>query len=380
MANSAASLLGRQLKQMQSDKDIPGISCGLLDNNIFEWEVMLMMNDDCKYYGGGFFKAKLSFPSDYPMMPPKMKFETPIFHPNSEFWGSRRYGADTCSLFGWQCLHIDITSSRGRQIWLWISKWEMVTSTESRNHSIVCHIYAFFSEWRKSGECWCSKDVERRSQRIQKEVQEDSKRIFRWRMNSFGLLLWTNMSDINMEWQVTHDWQQCYTSGCWRSKQTRLWDALYKSWRTTSQCVDLKPLLALNTHLPMNLWWQREHSQIDIPEHFFKLKQVSVRCYHSPCHQWNRSASATQPIFTTISPFNSIRLSQFSALFTSLTHVFLLFIKVLNIVGSRLVSFPPGSSMAYQDSSCPSGEAEKVPTWCSCAHPTRFIPNSNRQA
>lgn len=53
MANTAAQgLLGRQLKQMQSDKDIPGISCGLIDNNVMEWEVMLMISDDCKYYGG----------------------------------------------------------------------------------------------------------------------------------------------------------------------------------------------------------------------------------------------------------------------------------------------------------------------------------------
>lgn len=49
----AASLLKRQLKEMQAGKDIPGISCGLVnDNNIFEWEVMLMISDDCKYYGG----------------------------------------------------------------------------------------------------------------------------------------------------------------------------------------------------------------------------------------------------------------------------------------------------------------------------------------
>jgi hypothetical protein len=52
MASPAAGLLARQLKQMQSDKDIPGISCGLKDDNVFEWEVMLMIDDDCKYYGG----------------------------------------------------------------------------------------------------------------------------------------------------------------------------------------------------------------------------------------------------------------------------------------------------------------------------------------
>lgn len=104
MATSAAAgLLGRQLKQMQTDKDIPGISCGLVDNNVMEWEVMLMISDDCKYYGGvplpvggkkaqadgfydipgGFFRAHLTFPPQYPLLPPKMTFQTPIFHPNS---------------------------------------------------------------------------------------------------------------------------------------------------------------------------------------------------------------------------------------------------------------------------------------------------------
>lgn len=48
----AAGLLRRQLKEMQMAKDLPGISCGLVNDNVFEWEVMLMISDDCKYYGG----------------------------------------------------------------------------------------------------------------------------------------------------------------------------------------------------------------------------------------------------------------------------------------------------------------------------------------
>ena len=50
----SAGLLGTQLKQMQSDKDIPGISCGLVDNNVLQWEVMLMISisDECRFYGG----------------------------------------------------------------------------------------------------------------------------------------------------------------------------------------------------------------------------------------------------------------------------------------------------------------------------------------
>lgn len=49
---AAAGLLSRQLKQMQTDTDIPGISCGLVGENVFEWDVMLMISDECRYYGG----------------------------------------------------------------------------------------------------------------------------------------------------------------------------------------------------------------------------------------------------------------------------------------------------------------------------------------
>lgn len=48
----AARLLTKQLKEMHTE-DISGISVGLVrDTNVFEWEVILMLNDDCKYYGG----------------------------------------------------------------------------------------------------------------------------------------------------------------------------------------------------------------------------------------------------------------------------------------------------------------------------------------
>ncbi|KAG2160982.1 MAG: Uncharacterized protein AUREO_011880 [Aureobasidium pullulans] len=81
--SSSALLLGRQYKQMQNDKDLPGISCGLIDNNVFSWEVMLMLPDESGgLYGGGCFRSRLDFPPEYPHMPPKMKFVTPIWHPN----------------------------------------------------------------------------------------------------------------------------------------------------------------------------------------------------------------------------------------------------------------------------------------------------------
>lgn len=35
------------------------------------------------YSEGGFFKARLTFPPEFPLLPPKMKFITPMWHPNS---------------------------------------------------------------------------------------------------------------------------------------------------------------------------------------------------------------------------------------------------------------------------------------------------------
>lgn len=50
---SAALLLSRQFKQMQTDKDIPGISCGLEKGSVFDWEIMLMLDEEQdSLYGG----------------------------------------------------------------------------------------------------------------------------------------------------------------------------------------------------------------------------------------------------------------------------------------------------------------------------------------
>ncbi|KAF2765648.1 ubiquitin-conjugating enzyme [Teratosphaeria nubilosa] len=81
--SSAAIILGKQFKQMQTDKDIPGISCGLVGNSVFEWEIMLMLDEEQdSLYGGGCFRALMTFPPTYPLYPPTLKFINPLFHPN----------------------------------------------------------------------------------------------------------------------------------------------------------------------------------------------------------------------------------------------------------------------------------------------------------
>lgn len=58
------------------------VSVGLVDDsNVYEWEI-LMMGPDGTLYEGGFFKARLVFPSDFPNMPPTMTFTSDMWHPN----------------------------------------------------------------------------------------------------------------------------------------------------------------------------------------------------------------------------------------------------------------------------------------------------------
>lgn len=62
---------------------VDGFSAGLKDeSNLFEWEIMIIGPNDT-LYEGGFLKAELVFPPEYPLLPPKMKFKSPMWHPNS---------------------------------------------------------------------------------------------------------------------------------------------------------------------------------------------------------------------------------------------------------------------------------------------------------
>lgn len=46
-------------------------------------------------FEGGVFPAKLIFPPDYPLSPPKMQFTCEMFHPNSKiFWMGEVVEAD----------------------------------------------------------------------------------------------------------------------------------------------------------------------------------------------------------------------------------------------------------------------------------------------
>ncbi|KAJ7223072.1 ubiquitin-conjugating enzyme [Mycena pura] len=74
-------LLRRQLLEL-TKRPVNGFSAGLVDeDNLYEWEILIIGPPDT-LYEGGFFKARLTFPPEFPLLPPKMRFVTPMWHPN----------------------------------------------------------------------------------------------------------------------------------------------------------------------------------------------------------------------------------------------------------------------------------------------------------
>ena len=74
-------MLAKQLKDCQ-DRDDISASIGLEnDDDLFVWNVVFEGPED-SLYEGGYFKAQLKFPNDYPNNPPNMIFKTKMWHPN----------------------------------------------------------------------------------------------------------------------------------------------------------------------------------------------------------------------------------------------------------------------------------------------------------
>jgi len=77
---TSSQLLQKELKSLQ--RKLPGITVGLLsDNNIFVWQICFL-GPAGTLFQGGVFNAIMSFPHEYPLLPPAIRFTTSIWHPN----------------------------------------------------------------------------------------------------------------------------------------------------------------------------------------------------------------------------------------------------------------------------------------------------------
>lgn len=65
---------------------IPGISATPHRDNLRYFDVLIEGPKDSAYEGG-LFKLELFLPEDYPMVPPKVRFLTRIYHPNIDRLG-----------------------------------------------------------------------------------------------------------------------------------------------------------------------------------------------------------------------------------------------------------------------------------------------------
>lgn len=68
-----------QAKQKKGENG--GVKAELVGENLFKWRGIIDGPEDSPYAGGKFV-VYIDIPEDYPYNPPKMKFDTKVWHPN----------------------------------------------------------------------------------------------------------------------------------------------------------------------------------------------------------------------------------------------------------------------------------------------------------
>uniref|UniRef100_A0A4W5MUM7 E2 ubiquitin-conjugating enzyme n=1 Tax=Hucho hucho TaxID=62062 RepID=A0A4W5MUM7_9TELE len=78
---SSQKALMLEMKSLQ-DEPVEGFRITLVDeSDLYNWEVAIFGPPNT-HYEGGYFKAQIKFPIDYPYSPPAFRFLTKMWHPN----------------------------------------------------------------------------------------------------------------------------------------------------------------------------------------------------------------------------------------------------------------------------------------------------------
>ena len=79
----------RLKKEFEKNKKDPPSSCsvGLVNDDLLHWHGTIIGPIDSPYYGG-IFNMDIKITDKYPYEPPKVKFITPVYHPNIDKEGN----------------------------------------------------------------------------------------------------------------------------------------------------------------------------------------------------------------------------------------------------------------------------------------------------
>lgn len=79
--STAQRRLLKEYKELLKDPTDGIVAGPISDNNLFKWHCLLAGPKDTPYEYG-VFSATMTFPTDYPLSPPKLQFNSKITHPN----------------------------------------------------------------------------------------------------------------------------------------------------------------------------------------------------------------------------------------------------------------------------------------------------------